>query len=99
MCDALECSAIDLAVNFEPSAGELRVLDGTPGGNGLSAALFQQGRAAGALASAGKAARKFAKGPASDFARFLAEECHVEADVSAKEVADAVGTLARAWPG
>ncbi|MGK3964046.1 helicase-related protein [Sorangium sp. So ce118] len=99
LCDAVECARGDLTAKFEPSAGELRVLDGTPGGNGLSSALLQQGRAPGALASAAGAARSFARRPAAAFERFLAEDCHVEAQVSAKEVADAVDAMARAWSG
>ncbi|UQA61388.1 helicase-related protein [Polyangium aurulentum] len=97
LCDVVECARGDLTVKFEPTAGEFRVLDSTPGGNGLSSALLQPERASGALVSAARAARSFARRPAAAFERFLAEDCHVEAQVSAKEVADAVDAMARAW--
>ncbi|HRI68277.1 MAG TPA: DEAD/DEAH box helicase [Polyangium sp.] len=97
LCDAVECALGDLTVKFEASSGEIRVLDNTPGGNGLSLAILQQQRAINGLTSAARAVRAFARRPAGAFERFLAENCHVEAQVSAKEVADALDAMARAW--
>lgn len=97
LCDAVECALGDMTVKFVPTSGEIRVLDSTPGGNGLSLAVLQQERAVNGLASAARAARSFARRPAGAFERFLAENCHVETQVSAKEVADALDAMARAW--
>jgi len=97
LCDAVECAMGDLTVNFEPSAGEIRVLDSTPGGNGLSLALLQQERAVNGLKAAAGAARAFARRPDGAFERFLAENCRVETKVSAQEVANAIDAMARAW--
>ncbi len=95
--DAAQCAAGDLAVTFEPRAGELRVIDGTPGGNGLAEALLSAGLVEGALQQAAAAAAAYADQPHELFRRYLAEECHVEADLTAEEVADGITSLARAW--
>ena len=98
-CDVVECAPNDLQVTLEPTTGELRAADGTPGGNGLSEALLSNGRVATALATATRqiAAQAHKSGPT--FQRFLAEEYRVRSELTAPEVADALQHLADAWQG
>lgn len=98
-CDAVECSGSDLQVTLDPQAGELRVVDSTPGGNGLSEALLTEGRMPAAWVTALKQVKTQARKPAEAFSRYLAEECRSDSNVSGKEVVDALKRLADAWNG
>ena len=98
-CDAVECSRNDLQVSLHAEEGELRVVDGTPGGNGLSEAFLGDGRAAAAWAMAVKQVRAQGRRSEEHFRRYLAEECRVDVNVTAAEVVDAVKRLADAWNG
>lgn len=98
LADAVECSSKDIQVTFVAKEGELRVVDGTPGGNGLSEALLRDGRVAGALGAALKAVRAHGEKGPDTFKRFLAEY-RADTDLTAKEIADALDKLARAWNG
>ncbi len=97
-CSAVECASGDLTVTVTPESGHLRVIDSTPGGNGLSQALLRDGRISSAFANVAKALRGYAKDP-KRFKSLLAAECRVDATVSIKEVTDAINRLARAWAG
>jgi hypothetical protein len=98
-CEAVECAPSDLLVTVDVESAELRVVDGTPGGNGLAAALLADGRFCKALGQAVQALRRYAGQQPEVWRRFLAEECHVESEVPAREVADVVERTARAWGG
>jgi superfamily II DNA/RNA helicase len=98
-CEAVECAHSDLLVTVDVESAELRVVDGTPGGNGLAAALLQDGRFSKALAQAVQALRRYAAQDPEVWRRFLAEECHAESEVPAQEVADVIDRMARAWGG
>ena len=97
-CSAVECSTGDLTVTFAPETGHLRVIDSTPGGNGLSEALLLDSRTPEALALLAKAVRSYLKRPAK-FKTFLAVECQLDSAVPVDEVIDAVERLACAWSG
>lgn len=98
-CDVVECSPNDLQVTLDPTAGELRVADSTPGGNGLSEALLVNGRVAAALETATKQIAAQAHKSGQTFQRFLAEECRVHSEITAQEVVDVIQRLADAWKG
>jgi hypothetical protein len=74
-------------------------VDATPGGNGLSEALLTEGRVGEALSTAIKQIRAQGRKSEQAFRRYLAEECHVDSKVAAKEIVDAVKRLADAWNG
>jgi hypothetical protein len=96
-CDAVECSMSDLHVMIDAQAGELRIVDGTPSGNGLSEALLTGGRVTAAWRTALKQIRAQGRKSQEAFHRYLAEECRIDTDIRAKEVVDAVERLADAW--
>lgn len=98
LADAVECSSKDIQVTFVAKEGELRVVDTTPGGNGLSEALLRDGRVSGALSAARKAVRTHGEKNPDTFKRFLAEY-RADTDLTAKEIASALDKLARAWNG
>lgn len=98
-CDAVECSRCDLQTTLDAQTGELRVVDGTPGGNGLSEALLNDGRIASALKAAAKQVKAQGRKSAKSFRRYLAEECRVDSEIAAKEIVDAIEQMARAWHG
>ncbi|MFI5386710.1 MAG: DEAD/DEAH box helicase [Fimbriimonadales bacterium] len=60
-CSAVECASGDLTVTVTPESGHLRVVDSTPGGNGLSQALLRDGRVSSAFTSLAKALKGYAK--------------------------------------
>ncbi|WP_158497283.1 DEAD/DEAH box helicase [Methylocystis sp. ATCC 49242] len=97
-CDAVECSPNDLQVTFEPQ-GEIRVVDSTPGGNGLSEALLSGDRIATAWKPAINQIAAQGRKSKESFRRFLAEEYRVDSNVAAQEIADVVQQLADAWNG
>ncbi len=97
LCDEVECARGDLVVSLAPEEGELRVIDGTPAGNGLSEALLADGRVFSALTGAVQAARGFLSQPRRAFEIFLAEECRLESELTAEELTDALQKLARGW--
>jgi hypothetical protein len=98
-CDAVECAANDLQVVVEPGTAELRVVDGTPGGNGLAALLLTDARFVTALEEAERALRQYGDQGGIHFARFMAEECRIESQIRPEEVWPVVDRLARAWRG
>lgn len=98
-CDAVECSGNDLQVVLDAQAGELRVVDSTPGGNGLSEAVLTEGRMPAAWATALNQVETQARKPADAFRRYLAEEYRCDSDVSGKEMVDALKRMANAWNG
>jgi hypothetical protein len=98
-CDAVECSTNDIQVTLEPQNGELRVLDGTPGSNGLSEALLTNDRMSVAWGTAIKQLRAQKRKPPEAFRRYLAEECRIDNTITAQEVLDAIEQLANAWNG
>ncbi|WP_157817827.1 hypothetical protein [Candidatus Thiodictyon syntrophicum] len=98
-CDAVECSQCDLQATLDAQTGELRVVDGTPGGNGLSEALLTDGRVASALKAAAKQVKAQGRKSAKSFRRYLAEECRIDSEIAAKEIVDAIEHMARAWNG
>lgn len=95
--DAVECSTSDIYITLDPEAGELRVVDATPGGNGLSEALLQNGRVATGLAAAKKAIQVHQRRGPRAFRRYLAEECRLDLQLPAAEVLDGITRLADAW--
>lgn len=97
--DAVECSRSDLQVTLDPQAAELRVVDGTPGGNGLSEALLRDGRVATALATAARMVRAQGRKGDEAFRRYLAEECRTDSKLTPKEVVGAIERMADAWKG
>jgi hypothetical protein len=98
-CHELECSPSDLEVVLDTESAALRVLDRTPGGNGLSQALLLDGRIAAGFENAAQRLRALSKEPDDKFARYLAAECHLTSDLSCEEVCDAIERLGRAWLG
>ncbi len=97
--EAVECSRSDLQVTLDAQATELRVVDGTPGGNGLSEALLREGRVATALATAARVVRAQGRKGDEAFRRYLVEECRTDSKLNAKEIADALDRMADAWKG
>jgi hypothetical protein len=97
-CSTVECASGDLTVTVTPESGHLRVIDATPGGNGLSQALLRSGRVPAAFANLAKALKGYTRQP-KRFKALLAAECGVDAAVSLEEVTDAINRLARAWGG
>jgi len=98
-CDALECSTIDILVTVEPQSGELRVVDGTPGGNGLSESLLSDDRISVAWATATRQLRAQKRKSAEAFRRYITQECRIDTKITAQEVLDAIERLASAWNG
>jgi hypothetical protein len=98
-CDAVECSNSDIQVTFEPQRGELRVVDGTPGGNGLSEALLTDNRMSAAWATAIKQLTAQKRKSHEAFRVFLAEEYRIDITNTAQEVFDVIEQLANAWNG
>lgn len=97
LCDAVECARSDLMVELHAEDRELRVLDTTPGGSGLSEALLCEGRMKAALLEAERNVQAFIRRPAEQFARYLGEVGPCESGISAKEAAAGLASLARAW--
>lgn len=97
LCDAVECARSDLMVELHAEDRELRVLDTTPGGSGLSEALLCEGRVKAALQEAERNVQAFIRRPAEQFARYLGEVGPCESGISAKEAAAGLASLARAW--
>jgi superfamily II DNA/RNA helicase len=97
--EVVECAHSDLLVTVDAESAELRVVDGTPGGNGLAAALLEDRRFSKALGQAAQLLKRYAGQDSEAWRRFLAEECHVESEAPIREVADVVERLARAWGG
>lgn len=95
-CDAVECAPGDLEVELDPVEPALRVVDTTPGGNGLSAALLEE-RIMPALATARRAIVAAAAQGMDAFSRWITDELSVEPDVSPKELSDALECLECAW--
>ncbi|WP_426746281.1 helicase-related protein [Myxococcus faecalis] len=98
-CDVVECAKNDLQVTLDSKNGEIRVVDGTPGGNGLSEALLTEGRVSAAWAASIKQIRSQRRRAEHVFRRYLAEECRIDSDVTAAEVVNAIELLAGAWNG
>jgi hypothetical protein len=98
-CDALECSTSDILVTVEPQCGELRVVDSTPGGNGLSESLLSDDRISVAWATATKQLRAQKRKSPKAFRRYITEECRIDTTINAQEVLDAIERLASAWNG
>jgi hypothetical protein len=98
-CDAVECSTSDIQVTLEPQRGELRVVDGTPGGNGLSEALVTDNRMSAAWATAIKQLKAQTRKSPEAFRLFLAEEYRIDSINTAQEVLDVIERLANAWNG
>ncbi|MBF0527828.1 MAG: DEAD/DEAH box helicase [Deltaproteobacteria bacterium] len=98
-CDAVECSTNDLQVTMDAAAGELRVVDATPGGNGLSEALLTEGRVATAWKTAIKQVKTQGQKSEASFRRYLAEECRVNTKITAQEIVHAFEYMASAWNG
>ncbi len=98
-CEAVECSTHDLQVTLDGQAAELRVVDATPGGNGLSEALLSENRLKNAWSTAIKQVRTYERKPPQAFRHYIAEECCLDSDAPAKEVLDAINRLADAWNG
>jgi hypothetical protein len=98
-CDAVECSMNDIQITLDPLAGDMRVVDGTPGGNGLSEALLTDNRIAVAWSTAIKQLKAQKRRSQEAFRHYLAEECRVDSTITAQEVLDAVERLAGAWNG
>ncbi|MCF8210955.1 MAG: DEAD/DEAH box helicase [Rhodoferax sp.] len=99
ICDAVECSRNDLQVTMAANEAELRVVDATPGGNGLSEALLSGGRVAQAWQTALKQIKAHGANQAV-FRRFIAEECRVDVNdsqITYKELCDAIKLMANAW--
>jgi hypothetical protein len=88
-----------LQVSLDAEAAELRVVDGTPGGNGLSEALLTEGRVKTAWKTVSKQLKVQARKSNEFFRRFLADECHVDSPVAAEEIIIAVERMASAWNG
>jgi hypothetical protein len=95
-CDAVECAPGDLEVELDPVEPALRVVDTTPGGNGLSAALLDE-RIAPALAAARHAVVAAAAKGSDAFSKWITDELGVEPDASPKELSDALEHLESAW--
>jgi DEAD/DEAH box helicase/Helicase conserved C-terminal domain len=95
-CSAVQCASGDLTVTVTPDSGHLRVIDATPGGNGLSEALLRDSRVSSGFMNLGKALKAYSKQP-ERFKSLLAAECQVDATVSIEDVSNAIDQLARAW--
>lgn len=98
-CDVVECSLNDLHVTLDAQAGEIRVADSTPGGNGLSEVLLTHGRIAESLKTAMKQIEAQGRKPEKIFRHFLAEECRVHTEITAQEMVNVLQRLATAWNG
>jgi hypothetical protein len=98
-CDAVECSRRDLQVTLDAQSAEIRVVDGTPGGNGLCEALLREGRIGAGFTTAIKQMNAYGRRPKKTFRRYLVEECQTDSDVTAEEISDAFQKLADAWNG
>src|SRR5205085_1615119 len=93
-CDAVECASGDLEVELSAEDATLRVVDTTPGGNGLAAALLD-GRIPGALDAVRKAVVKVAH--AGTVPAWLLAEFALDVAVDPKEIMDALARLESAW--
>jgi len=98
-CDAVECAKNDLQVTLDAQAGELRVVDSTPGGNGLCEALLTDDRVTSAWKTAISQVSAQGKKPKESFHRYIAEECRIDSKISAKEVIGAIKLMESAWNG
>lgn len=98
LCDAVECSKNDLSVSFDPESGDFRVVDTTPGGNGLSEALLFDNRIINGLSNT-IASLKAMKQEQETFETFLKQQCHISSEISLREVIDAVSEMESAWKG
>jgi hypothetical protein len=98
-CDAVECSTNDILISLEPQSGELRVVDSTPGGNGLSGSLLTGDRMRVAWSTAITQLRAQKRKSPEAFRIYIAEEYRIDTKITAQEVLDAVERLASAWNG
>jgi Helicase conserved C-terminal domain/DEAD/DEAH box helicase len=98
-CDAVECSTNDMLVKVEPQSGDLRVVDGTPGGNGLSESLLTDDRMSVAWSTAIKQLKAQKRKSPEAFRLYLVEEYRINTTITAQEVFDAIERLASAWNG
>lgn len=94
-CAAVECSPSDLWVTVTQPSPELRVLDRTPGGNGLSEALLRRNGVAETLGSIQKRVHGFIGEPEEWFFHSLNKQGRCPTAVSAEEVASAIGRIVR----
>lgn len=97
LCDAVECSKNDLSVCFDPKSGDFRVVDTTPGGNGLSEALLSDNRIIKGLSNTIGSLKAMSQ---QAFETFLNQQCHIKSEIYLKkEVIDAVSKMESAWKG
>jgi superfamily II DNA/RNA helicase len=96
LCDAVECSKNDLSVSFDPKSGDFRVVDTTPGGNGLSEALLSDNRIINGLSNTIGSLKAITQ---QTFETFLNQQCHIRSEIYLEEVIDAVSKMESAWKG
>ncbi len=100
LATAVESKLDDLGVELDLSSHELRVLDSTPGGNGLSEALLCDGRVVTAFEDCGRELKKYVgKGKKAKFQKYLRALRLDLPDVSPEEILDVIRELRVRWAG
>jgi superfamily II DNA/RNA helicase len=100
LATAVESKLEDLGIELDLSSHQLRVLDSTPGGNGLSEALLCDGRVATAFADCGRELKKYlGKGKKTKFQKYLRALRLDLPDVSPEEILDVIRELQVRWAG
>jgi hypothetical protein len=100
LADIVESNVADMGIRLDLRADELRVLDSTPGGNGLSETLLTEGRLATAFDNCERTLCKFqGKGTSKQFDNYILALCHQKPGHPAKEVMHVVRELRVRWTG
>jgi superfamily II DNA/RNA helicase len=102
LATAVESKLEDLGIELNLSSHQLRVLDSTPGGNGLSEALLSDGRITNAIAACCRGLEKYVgkgKVKKGDFQKYL-RALHLDMPTaSAEEILNVVRKLQVRWAG
>jgi len=97
---AVESKLEDLGIELNLSEHKLRVLDSTPGGNGLSEALLCDGRVPNSFADCCRELKKYTgKGKKTTFQKYLRALCLNLPSTTAEEILDVVRELQVRWAG
>jgi hypothetical protein len=100
VAEVVESTITDMGIQLDLPEHKLRVLDSTPGGNGLSEALLSEGRLSLAFENCKRALSKFkSKGAAKQFDKYVLALCHEKPSHPSEEVMNVVRELHVRWSG
>jgi len=98
LADAVQANPANLQIGLSLSEGYLRVLDASPGGNGLSEALLRDGRLSSAFSACLDSLDQYNGSKMKDkFKSYVLQLCQEEATHDASQVIDIVKKLQSYW--